>query len=148
VGLIGPTARQDDDLQPVTGAYHASEGSIVFEGQNLVGKPPHAINTLGISRTFQTIRLWNMMSVLDNVRWPPREDRLHTARDVPAAAALRAAERAITEESLDLLRLFGLDRYAEEPVKNLPYGASAGWKLFVHWPRSPGCCYSTSPPPV
>ncbi len=125
VGLIGPNgAGKTTIFNLVTGAYRASEGSIVFQGQNLVGKPPHVINTLGISRTFQTIRLWNMMSVLDNVRVAHHARIGYTLPEMfLRLPRYGRQERAITEESLDLLRLFGLDRYAEEPVKNLPYGA-------------------------
>jgi branched-chain amino acid transport system ATP-binding protein len=58
VGLIGPNgAGKTTVFNLVTGAYHASEGTIKLQGEDLVGKPPHTINGLGISRTFQTIRL-------------------------------------------------------------------------------------------
>ena len=65
VGLIGPNgAGKTTVFNLVTGAYRASQGQIIFAGEDLVGKPPHVINDRGISRTFQTIRLWNMMSVI------------------------------------------------------------------------------------
>jgi branched-chain amino acid transport system ATP-binding protein len=124
VGLIGPNgAGKTTVFNLVTGAYRASEGSINFQGQELVGKPPHIINDHGIARTFQTIRLWNQMTVLDNVKVA------HHARITYnlAGAFLRLPryrnqEREIEEHSLELLRLFKLERYAHEPVKNLPYG--------------------------
>lgn len=125
VGLIGPNgAGKTTIFNLVTGAYRASEGEIVFQGQNLVGKPPHAINAVGISRTFQTIRLWNMMSTLDNVRVAHHAHLDYSLLDAfLGLPRYWRRERDITEESLALLRLFGLDRYADEPVKNLPYGA-------------------------
>ncbi|MEL7672188.1 MAG: ABC transporter ATP-binding protein [Chloroflexota bacterium] len=125
VGLIGPNgAGKTTIFNLVTGAYRASEGEIVFQGQNLVGKPPHAINAVGISRTFQTIRLWNMMSTLDNVRIAHHAHLDYSLLDAfLGLPRYWRRERDITEESLALLRLFGLDRYADEPVKNLPYGA-------------------------
>ncbi len=124
IGLIGPNgAGKTTVFNLVTGVYRPSQGDIVFQGQSLIGKAPHTINALGISRTFQTIRLWNMMSVLDNVRiahhsrisYNLAEAFLHLPR-------YRHQEREIEERSMELLRLFKLDRYAHEPVKNLPYG--------------------------
>ncbi|MCC6799701.1 MAG: ABC transporter ATP-binding protein, partial [Anaerolineae bacterium] len=125
VGLIGPNgAGKTTIFNLVTGAYRASEGEIIFQGQNLVGRPPHAINAVGISRTFQTIRLWNMMSTLDNVRVAHHAHLDYSLLDAfLGLPRYWRRERDITEDSLELLRLFGLERYANEPVKNLPYGA-------------------------
>ncbi len=124
IGLIGPNgAGKTTVFNLVTGAYRASEGSILFQGQELVGLTPHTINSMGISRTFQTIRLWNMMTVLDNIKVAHHAHITYTL----AEAFLRLPrysreEKAIEERSMDLLRLFKLERYAYEPVKNLPYG--------------------------
>ncbi|NLX11225.1 MAG: ABC transporter ATP-binding protein [Chloroflexi bacterium] len=124
IGLIGPNgAGKTTVFNLITGAYQASEGQILFRGEELIGKSPHAINRLGISRTFQTIRLWNMMSVLDNVKvahhnmisYNLAEVFLHLGR-------YRRQEQEIEAHAMDLLRLFKLERYAREPVKNLPYG--------------------------
>jgi branched-chain amino acid transport system ATP-binding protein len=124
IGLIGPNgAGKTTVFNLVTGAYRASEGQIIFQGKELVGRPAHEINSLGISRTFQTIRLWGMMTVLDNVRVAhhPRitynlaESFLHLPR-------YQKQEKEIYEHSMELLSLFKLDKYANEPVKNLPYG--------------------------
>ena len=124
VGLIGPNgAGKTTVFNLVTGAYRASQGEILFEGHSLIGKPPHTINALGISRTFQTIRLWGMMSVLDNVRIAHHSQISYNL--VEAFLRLprcRRQEREIEERSMDLLRLFRLERYAQQPVKNLPYG--------------------------
>ncbi len=124
LGLIGPNgAGKTTVFNLVTGAYRASQGEILFRGENLVGKPPHEITALGISRTFQTIRLWNMMSVLDNVR-VAHHSRINysLAEAFLRLPRYRRQEREIEEHSMELLRLFGLERYAHEPVKNLPYG--------------------------
>lgn len=125
VGLIGPNgAGKTTIFNLVTGAYRASEGEIIFQGEPLVGKPPHAINAAGISRTFQTIRLWNMMSTLDNIRVAHHARLNYSLLDAfLGLPRYWRREREITEVSLALLELFGLERYAEEPVKNLPYGA-------------------------
>lgn len=124
IGLIGPNgAGKTTVFNLVTGAYHASEGEIIFQGQELVGRSAHKINSLGISRTFQTIRLWSMMTVLDNVRIAhhPRitynlpEALLHLPR-------YRKQEKEIYDHSMELLSLFKLDKVANEPVMSLPYG--------------------------
>jgi branched-chain amino acid transport system ATP-binding protein len=124
IGLIGPNgAGKTTVFNLVTGAYKASEGEIIFQGDNLVGKASHTINALGISRTFQTIRLWSLMTVLDNVR--VAHHHLLTYNLAEAFLRLpryRQQEREIEDHSMELLRLFKLERHAHEPVKNLPYG--------------------------
>jgi branched-chain amino acid transport system ATP-binding protein len=124
IGLIGPNgAGKTTVFNLVTGAYRASEGQILFRGEELVGRPPHTINAMGISRTFQTIRLWNMMSVLDNVRIAHHSQISYTlAEAFLRLPRYRKQEREIEDRSMELLRLFHLERYAHEPVKNLPYG--------------------------
>jgi branched-chain amino acid transport system ATP-binding protein len=89
----------------------------------LVGLTPHAITKQGIARTFQNIRLFKELSVLDNVRiahygqiaYTPAEALLHIGR-------FRAEEKRITNQALDLLSIFKLDDSAGEKAKNLPYG--------------------------
>jgi branched-chain amino acid transport system ATP-binding protein len=124
VGVIGPNGAGKTTLfNLITGVYRASEGSIKLEGQELVGKTPHQITSLGIARTFQNIRLFRELSVLDNVRiahygqiaYTPVEALLHIGR-------FRSEERRITNQSLDLLSIFKLDEMAGEKAKNLPYG--------------------------
>ncbi len=125
VGLIGPNgAGKTTVFNLVTGAYHASEGSILFQGQELVGLPPHKVNGLGISRTFQTIRLWNMMTVLDNVKVAHHPHITYNLADVFLhLPRYRQQEREIEEHSMELLRLFKLDGHAHDVVTSLPYGA-------------------------
>jgi branched-chain amino acid transport system ATP-binding protein len=124
VGIIGPNgAGKTTVFNLITGVYHASEGSIKFNQQEIAGLTPHAITALGIARTFQNIRLFKELSVLDNVRiahygrisYTPVEALLHIGR-------FRAQERRITNQALDLLSIFKLDDSAGEKAKNLPYG--------------------------
>ncbi len=124
IGLIGPNGAGKTTLfNLVTGAYHASEGSITLEGKELVGKPPHIINGMGISRTFQTIRLWQQMSVLDNIRVAYHGRLNYGLADVFLQSRhYRDQEREITERAYELLHLFKLESYADEPALNLPYG--------------------------
>ena len=124
VGVIGPNgAGKTTVFNLITGVYRASAGNIRFTGQELVGQTPHRITKLGIARTFQNIRLFRELSVLDNVRiahyaqaaYCPLEALLHLGR-------YRSEEKRITDHSLELLSVFKLDAFAFEHSKNLPYG--------------------------
>ena len=124
MGLIGPNgAGKTTVFNLITGVYRASSGSIRFKGTELVGKTPHQITALRIGRTFQNIRLFRDLSVLDNVRiahyaqarYTPVEALLHLGR-------YRREERRIVDDSRRLLSIFKLERLAGETAKNLPYG--------------------------
>lgn len=131
VGIIGPNGAGKTTLfNLITGVYRASRGSIVLNeggdarGVDLVGRTPNQITRLGVARTFQTIRLFKDMSVLDNVRtahyslvgYNPLEALFHTGR-------YRAEEKRVTELSMDLLATFKLDGLADDAARNLPYGS-------------------------
>jgi len=124
VGIIGPNgAGKTTVFNLITGVYRATQGSITFEGSRIVGKPPNQITALGIARTFQNIRLFKEMTVLDNVRtacyakvkYNPIEALFHTGR-------FCREEEEIISRSMDLLAHLNLDIHANELSKNLPYG--------------------------
>jgi len=124
VGVIGPNgAGKTTVFNLITGVYRATSGSIAFEGTEIVGKAPSQITALGIARTFQNIRLFKELTVLDNVRiahyarvrYSPVEALLHAGR-------FRKEEEEIIGHSMDLLTFLKLDSYADELSKNLPYG--------------------------
>lgn len=124
VGIIGPNgAGKTTVFNLITGVYRPTEGQIWFNGHNLVGLQPHQIINKGIARTFQTIRLFKDLSVLDNVRiarysqvqYNPWSSFLHTRW-------FGEEERKIREEALRLLGIFNLGSYAQALAKNLPYG--------------------------
>jgi branched-chain amino acid transport system ATP-binding protein len=124
VGIIGPNgAGKTTVFNLVTGVYRATRGSIVFEGAELVGRTPHQITDRGIARTFQNIRLFRDLSVLDNIRiahyartgYTPIEALLHVGR-------YGREERRVREHSLELLEIFKLRHLARETARNLPYG--------------------------
>jgi len=124
VGIIGPNgAGKTTIFNLITGVYRATQGSIAFNGAELVGRTPNQVTALGIARTFQNIRLFKEMTVLDNVRtahyaqanYSPIEALLQVGR-------YRAEEERIAEYAMDLLAVFKLDSYADELSKNLPYG--------------------------
>jgi len=124
VGVIGPNgAGKTTIFNLITGVYTATRGSISFESEEIVGKAPSHITSLGIARTFQNIRLFKELTVLDNVRiahyarvkYSPLEALLHIGR-------FQREEEEIIGHSMDLLAFLKLDSYADEISKNLPYG--------------------------
>jgi len=124
VGLIGPNgAGKTTVFNLVTGVYRATRGSIRLGGEELVGRSPHEIARRGVARTFQNIRLFRDLTVLDNVR-----TALGGGAGYGAAAALlrlggfRAEERRLLAEARELLALLRLERLAGETAANLPYG--------------------------
>ncbi len=124
IGIIGPNgAGKTTVFNLITGVYRPTEGEILFNGHNLVGKRPDQIVSLGIARTFQTIRLFKNLSVLDNVRIA-RFARM--SYGVPAAMfrlPRYVREEAQTRErALELLDLMGLSEQANWVASSLPYG--------------------------
>ena len=124
VGLIGPNgAGKTTAFNLLTGVYAPTSGTIHFAGKSIAGLQPSKIAARGISRTFQNIRLFPQMTVLENVRTAAR---LHFRSSVLAAMlalpSAQAAEAELVIECTRLLQRFGLDRYADELARNLPYG--------------------------
>jgi len=123
-GLIGPNgAGKTTCFNLITGVYPPSEGQILLCGQRIDGRPPAAINRAGIARTFQNIRLFASLSVLDNVA--VAFDR--SAEKGLAGAILRTPRFArrrnqIEAEALELLATLGLCDQAAMVARNLPYG--------------------------
>ena len=124
VGLIGPNgAGKSTVFNVVCGLYKPSQGTIKFNGHDLVGRHPHQITSLGIGRTFQNIRLWNELSVLDNLRIAHFSQIKYGLLDAFFLTnRLRVDEREVTEEATELLELFNLQRFWEEIPRNLSYG--------------------------
>jgi branched-chain amino acid transport system ATP-binding protein len=125
VGLIGPNGSGKTTIfNLVTGAYRPTEGEVRLNGDNLVGLRPHKITARGIGRTFQTIRLWNELTVLDNIRIA-RASRIEYGLldSILRGRRYREEENQIKERALELLAVFGLAEQARELAKNMPYGA-------------------------
>jgi branched-chain amino acid transport system ATP-binding protein len=123
-GLIGPNgAGKTTIFNLLTGVYQPHAGTIRLDGHLMNGLKPFQIARAGMARTFQNIRLFGELSVLDNVRIACH---LRTRRSM-AAAILRlpgqvGEERAILERAHQLLEIFALDNRADEQARNLPYG--------------------------
>lgn len=124
VGLIGPNgAGKTTIFNLLCGLYRSQKGELRFEGKRLNDLRPHQITSLGIGRTFQNIRLWNELSVIDNLRIAHYSQMNYGFRDALfLTSRLRQAERRVRAEALDLLQLFGLAQHAQERPRNLAYG--------------------------
>jgi branched-chain amino acid transport system ATP-binding protein len=123
-GLIGPNgAGKTTVFNLVTGLLRASSGSIVFNGRNLDGVPPHRITRLGIARTFQNIRIFKEMTLLENVV-VGMHDHLDYGFAGPLLnlASFRRIEAKARERALELLSWVRLDHKAQMPADSLSYG--------------------------
>ena len=125
VGLIGPNgAGKTTAFNLFTGVYTPTMGEIVFNGESIVGLKPYQITERGIARTFQNIRLFSERSVLDNVKIAYHSRvKCGLLEATFRFGRYFEEEKKITAESLELLKIFGLEDKAEETAKNLPYGA-------------------------
>ena len=124
VGLIGPNgAGKTTAFNLLTGVYAPSEGTIVLDGENLVGKAPTEICKSGIARTFQNIRLFSQLTVLDNVKVA-----LHNHVEYSLAESFfhlgkySKKEKEMDERAIEILKVFDLDGQADVLASNLPYG--------------------------
>jgi branched-chain amino acid transport system ATP-binding protein len=124
VGLIGPNgAGKTTVFNLVCGLYRPTSGELNFNGTSLLRKYPHKITSLGIGRTFQNIRLWNEISVLDNLRIAHFSQFGYKIFDsLFFTRRLQEDERQVTRTAMELLEKFGLLKFAKELPKNLPYG--------------------------
>ncbi len=123
-GLIGPNgAGKTTIFNLVSGFYQPTEGEILIDGVPTAGLKPHKVTALGVARTFQNIRLWNDMTVLDNIRVAQHYQLgygfFHSIR---RSKLYQRREAEITQEANELLDVFDLKKYADDFPKNLPYG--------------------------
>ncbi len=125
IGLIGPNgAGKTTAFNLITGVYQPTTGEITFDGKSIVGLKPYQITQRGIARTFQNIRLFSELSVLDNVKIAYHcHVKYGLLESVLRVGRYFGEEKEIEEESMKLLKIFKLDDKAYETAKNLPYGA-------------------------
>ncbi len=123
-GLIGPNgAGKTTAFNMISGLYAPTSGDIRFQGTSIVGLEPFEITQLGIGRTFQNIRLFPNLTVLDNVRIAYHPHAGYGMLDAVLRRRLfHVKERELTERARDFLAIFQLERVQNETAKNLPYG--------------------------
>jgi branched-chain amino acid transport system ATP-binding protein len=123
-GLIGPNgAGKTTAFNLITGVIPITSGSIEFEGDRIDGLESYEVTRLGIARTFQNIRLFSNLSVLDNVRIAYHYHAGYGLNDsILRSRRYARKEEELTEKALDFLSIFKLDAVADEIAKNLPYG--------------------------
>ncbi len=123
-GLIGPNgAGKTTAFNLLTGVYRTQTGSIRLGGARVDGLRPHEIAAAGLSRTFQNIRLFGELSVLDNVRVACHLRGSHSLLGTMLRSPWHVAQEAqMLRRARELLRVFNLDDRRDEQAKNLPYG--------------------------
>ncbi len=124
-GLIGPNgAGKTTIFNLITGVYKPTEGTISFDGTDITGFPPHRIAAMGLGRTFQNLRLWRHMTVLEHVKMARYSKLGYGLVGAFFGTPQRQREEAESEErAYSLLELVGIRHLADQVVTNLPYGA-------------------------
>lgn len=123
-GLIGPNgAGKTTVFNLLTGVYRPTEGDIILDGKTITGKTPAKINQAGIARTFQNIRLFGEMSVLDNVKIGLHNQVKYSIfTGILRLPKFKEKEQEMDYKAMKLLKIFDLDTVAHMPASSLPYG--------------------------
>lgn len=123
-GLIGPNgAGKTTVFNLLTGVYKPDNGSILLDGANITGKKTIEINQGGIARTFQNIRLFKELSVLDNVKAGLHNHHPYsTLEGIFRLPRYFKVEKEMNEKAMELLKVFDLDKESDYKASNLPYG--------------------------
>lgn len=124
IGLIGPNgAGKTTVFNLLTDVYLPSEGVIELDGSSIVGKKTYEITQNGIARTFQNIRLFKDVSVIDNVKIAMNSEMKYSVlAGILRLPSFRREEKEISRRAHELLKVFRLDEHAHDLAKNLPYG--------------------------
>ncbi|MBL8130490.1 MAG: ABC transporter ATP-binding protein [Anaerolineae bacterium] len=122
--IIGPNGAGKTTLfNLLTGIYKADTGSIVFNGRSMIGLRPDQVNAAGMARTFQSIRLFPTMTVLENVMVGAHSRlRVSILQTLSRAPSFNRQEKRLTEKATQLLHFAGLAGKGDEVARNLPYG--------------------------
>jgi branched-chain amino acid transport system ATP-binding protein len=124
VGLIGPNgAGKTTVFNVITGVYKTSGGDVQYGNQSLLGKRPYEILSLGIARTFQTIRLFNNMTAIENAMVAQHcRSRRGVIGAILRTRSQKKEEKRVRDRAREALKFMGVEQYADEVAQNLPYG--------------------------
>lgn len=124
VGLIGPNgAGKTTAFNMLTGVYQPTSGEVFLEGHSLKNLKPYEISQKGITRTFQNIRLFKGLTVLENVLIAGHQHvKYNLFEPLIITQRFLNTEKALKEKAIELLKIFSLDHKAHEPANSLPYG--------------------------
>ncbi len=122
--IIGPNgAGKTTFFNMISGVYMPTSGEIIFDGKNITGQKQHEISLLGISRTFQNIRLFSQLSILENVQSAlDARARYNIFDSIFSTPRKRSVDRTNREKSMEYLKLVGLENSAGDKPGSLPYG--------------------------
>jgi branched-chain amino acid transport system ATP-binding protein len=139
-GLIGPNgAGKTTVFNMLTGVYRPTQGEILLSGKNIVGMKPYEINHLGMARTFQNIRLFKNLSVLQNVLIATHQHISYGLFDTAfLSKKFQNQETEMHAKALSLLKIFHLENKAHERASSLPYGEQRKLDLEFHFGRNKG----------
>jgi len=123
-GVIGPNGAGKTTLfNLLSGFLRPTRGTIRFREADITGSPAYRVSRLGIARTFQNIRLFGDLPVIDNVKVGLQRDvRRSLVGSLLSTPAFRAREQELTERSIELLQRFGIDQHRDRLARHLPYG--------------------------
>ncbi len=147
VGLIGPNgAGKTTAFNMITGVYRPTEGSISYKGIDLAKVEPHKITELGLARTFQNIRLFREMSVLENVLVAGNlRMGVHFLPSVLHLPAQAKKEKELRERAMHLLEQVGLAEHAGDQATSLPYGKQRRLEIVRALATEPTCLLLDEP---
>ena len=147
VGLIGPNgAGKTTAFNMITGVYGPTEGSIVYNGKDITRLEPHKITELGLARTFQNIRLFREMNVLENVLVAGNlRMGVHFVPSVLHLPGPARRERELRERAMRLLEQVGLAEHANDQATSLPYGKQRRLEIVRALATEPTCLLLDEP---
>ena len=123
-GLIGPNgAGKTTVFNMLTGVYKPTDGQILLDGEDITSKSTVEINKAGIARTFQNIRLFKGLSVIDNIKVGlHNQNKYSTVTSILRLPKYFKTEKVINDKAMELLKVFNLENFADINADNLPYG--------------------------
>jgi branched-chain amino acid transport system ATP-binding protein len=147
VGLIGPNgAGKTTAFNMITGVYKPTEGSIVYNDDDLTGLPPHKITEIGLARTFQNIRLFRDMNVVENVLVASNlRMGVNLFSSVLHTPSYQKKEKAAHEKAMALLDQVGLAGHANDSATSLPYGKQRRLEIVRALATNPSCLLLDEP---